>query len=48
MNYGLGQGARYLGGAGFQGLSLKMPFTRSAFSSPSRNLTQDIGKIFRF
>ena len=33
MNYGLGQGARYLGGADFQGL--QNPFTRDAFSMPT-------------
>ena len=33
MNYGLGQGARYLGGAEFQGL--QNPFTRDAFSMPT-------------
>jgi len=42
MNYGLGQGARYLGGAGFQGL--ENPFTRSAFSSPIGTNT-GIGKF---
>ncbi len=33
MTYGLGQGARYLGGADFQGL--QNPFTRDAFSMPT-------------
>jgi len=33
MNYALGQGARYLGGADFQGL--QNPFTRDAFSMPT-------------
>jgi hypothetical protein len=42
MNYGLGQGARYLGGAGFQGL--ENPFTKSAFSSPIGTNT-GIGKF---
>jgi hypothetical protein len=42
MNYGLGQGARYLGGAGFQGL--ENPFTKSAFSSPMGTNT-GIGKF---
>ena len=43
MNYGLGQGARYLGGADFQGL--QNPFSREAFSMPTgeggiKNLTE--------
>jgi hypothetical protein len=33
LTYGLGQGARYLGGADFQGL--QNPFTRDAFSMPT-------------
>ena len=33
LNYGLGQGARYLGGADFQ--RLQNPFTRDAFSMPT-------------
>ena len=44
MNYGLGQGARYLGGADFQ--TLQNPFTRDAFSMPTgsggiKNLFKD-------
>ena len=42
MTYGLGQGARYLGGADFQGL--QNPFTRDAFSSPIGTNT-GIGKF---
>ena len=34
MNYGLGQGARYLGGADLQGMSLKMP-SGNYFSKPT-------------
>ena len=47
MTYGLGQGARYLGGADFQGL--QNPFAKDAFSMPTgsggiKNLFKDKGQ----